>query len=152
MLQDEREAWRFLLEQEFGMTFNTFIGPDGSTIGYEHGEKCECAECDTARWQAIEKRETNRKGTGMEHQDFYEGLFLTMERSGQDFRSKQEKLEQEPTTDKVEVAIGQGKTATFYREAGEVLLENEESAFYLDAEETYRLLALLQAELKGSVS
>ncbi len=30
----------------------------------------------------------------MEHQAFYEGLFLTMERSGQDFRSEQEKVEQ----------------------------------------------------------
>ncbi len=55
-------------------------------------------------------------------------------------------------TDKVEVAIGQGKTATFYREAGEVLLENEESAFYLDREEVYRLLSLLEAEFKGSVA
>src|SRR6266704_4123287 len=31
----------------------------------------------------------------MEHQAFYEGLFLTMERSGQDFRTEQEKLEEE---------------------------------------------------------
>jgi len=31
----------------------------------------------------------------MEHQEFYECLFLTMERSGQDFRSEHEKLEQE---------------------------------------------------------
>ena len=31
----------------------------------------------------------------MEHQDFYEGLFLTMERSGQDFRTDHEKLEQD---------------------------------------------------------
>ena len=31
----------------------------------------------------------------MEYQDFYEGLFLTMERSGQDFRTEQEKLEED---------------------------------------------------------
>jgi hypothetical protein len=55
-------------------------------------------------------------------------------------------------TDKVEVALGQGKTATFYREAGEVLLENEESAFFLDREETHRLVSLLEAEMKGNVS
>jgi len=52
-------------------------------------------------------------------------------------------------TDKVEVAIGQGKTATFYREAGEVLLECDLSAFYLDRDEAYRLLSLLEAEFKG---
>ncbi len=108
----------------------------------------------------------------MEHQAFYEGLFLTMERSGQDFRTEQEKLEEqrldalaqedvehtrngygatEAQPSKVEVAIGQGKTATFYREAGDVLLECEESAFYLDRDEAYRLLSLLEAEFKGSV-
>ncbi len=52
-------------------------------------------------------------------------------------------------TDKVEVAIGQGKTATFYRETGEVLLECELSAFYLDRDEAYRLVSLLEAEFKG---
>jgi hypothetical protein len=57
----------------------------------------------------------------------------------------------EEQPDKVEVAIGQGKTATFYRQDNELLLENDETAFFLDREETYRLLALLQAELKGSV-
>ncbi len=59
--------------------------------------------------------------------------------------------EMQEQPDKVEVAIGQGKTATLYREAGEVLLESEESAFYLDREETYRLVSLLEAEFKGVV-
>ena len=59
--------------------------------------------------------------------------------------------EAEAQEDKVEVAIGRRKTAMFYREAGEVLLECEESAFYLDREEAYRLLSLLEAEFKGSV-
>ena len=72
---------------------------------------------------------------------------------GEEFEMEHQELyaigQEQP--DKVEVAIGQGKTATFYREAGEVLLENEESAFYLDREEVYRLLSLLEAEFKGVV-
>jgi hypothetical protein len=82
----------------------------------------------------------------MNHSFDYAGFFTTWHKA-----DKQYGINQEEATDKVEVAIGQGKTATFYREAGELLLESEESAFYLDAEETYRLLALLQAELKGIV-
>jgi hypothetical protein len=158
LFYDEAEALRFLLEQEFGMTYNTFIGPDGSTIGYKHGEKCECAECDTAHWLEIEKRETNRKENGMtEHQAFYEAemsgdsWFVQHPEVMEFIMEHEQHTEEQPDT--VEVAIGQGKTATFYREhGGELLLENDESAFYLDAEETYRLLALLQAELKGNVS
>ena len=65
-------------------------------------------------------------------------------------RAEQRRVEQEQS-DKVEVAIGQGKTATLYRETGEVLLESDLSAFYLDREEAYRLLSLLEAEFKGSV-
>jgi len=65
-------------------------------------------------------------------------------------RAEQRRVEQEQP-DKVEVAIGRRKTATFYREAGEVLLECDLSAFYLDREEAYRLLSLLEAEFKGSV-
>jgi hypothetical protein len=48
------------------MTHSTFIGPDGSTIGYRHGENCDCAECDTARWMKIEARETARCIIGIE--------------------------------------------------------------------------------------
>ncbi|SRR6266581_4674690 len=65
-------------------------------------------------------------------------------------RAEQRRVEQEQS-DKVEVAIGQGKTATLYRETGEVLLESDLSAFYLDREEAYRLLSLLEAEFKGRI-
>jgi hypothetical protein len=80
----------------------------------------------------------------------YPEFFSVWYQADKQYGINQEPTE-EPATDKVEVAIGIGKTATFYREAGEILLENEESTFFLDAEETYRLLSLLQAELKGSV-
>jgi hypothetical protein len=44
--------------------YGTFIGPDGTEITYKHVEDtCECSECDTARWQKIEKEEMNRKPT-----------------------------------------------------------------------------------------
>ena len=72
------EAWQKLLEGElddllphiqddlengeFEMTYSTFIGPDGITeITYKHGDSCDCQECDTARWERIEREQTRSK-------------------------------------------------------------------------------------------
>jgi hypothetical protein len=51
-----------------------------------------------------------------------------------------------------EVALSDDLSASFHREAQSVTLVSEHCVMLLDREETYRLLSLLEAEMKGVVS
>ncbi len=51
-----------------------------------------------------------------------------------------------------EVALSDFLSASFHREAQSLTLVTENAVLFLDREETYKLLSLLEAEMKGVAS